>query len=151
MLIIMKKIIVIVIFIIIFYIFLFYISKIVDKNYILGFGWKAYLKESKTITKNLKFGEIKEGNEIFIKNIKIPIETSGVLSSDLKKELTKINLDNYFSDLIKVISKKSGSVYIKVQFEEKIYDFINYAFGLPIRIDEIKIKIPINILEILVE
>lgn len=148
---IMKKIIVIVIFIIIFYIFLFYISKNVDKNYILGFGWKAYLKESKTITKNLKFGEMKEGDEIFIKNIKISIETSGVLSLDLKKELTKINLDNYFSDLIKVITKKSGSVYIKVQFEEKIYDFINYAFGLPIRIDEIKIKIPINILEILVE
>lgn len=148
---IMKKIIVILIFIIIFYIFLFYISKNVDKNYILGFGWKAYLKESKTITKNLKFGEIKEDDEIFIKSIKIPIETSGILSSDLKKELTKINLDNYFSDLIKVISKKSGSVYIKVQFEEKIYDFINYAFGLPIRIDEIKIKIPINILEILVE
>lgn len=148
---IMKKIIVIVIFIIIFYIFLFYISKNVDKNYILGFGWKAYLKESKTITKNLKFGEMKEGDEIFMKNIKIPIETSGVLSLDLKKELTKINLDNYFSDLIKVITKKSGSVYIKVQFEEKIYDFINYAFGLPIRIDEIKIKIPINILEILVE
>lgn len=148
---IMKKIIVIMVIFLIFYIFLFYISKNVDKNYILGFGWKAYLKESKTIIKNLKIGEIKDNEEVFIKSIKIPIETEGLLSFELKKELTKINLDRYFSDLIKVISKKSGDVYIKVQFEEKSFDFINYAFGLPIRIYEIKVKIPINILEILVE
>ncbi|MCX8094911.1 MAG: hypothetical protein N3D74_01785 [Caldisericia bacterium] len=147
----MKKAIILIIFILIFYVFLFFISKNINKNYLIGFGWKVYLKESETYNKKIKIGELKENEEIFIKNIKIYPKVYCFLSYELVKELTNINLDSPFSDFIKIISKKSGDVYLNVQFEEKRYDFINYVFGFPIRIDEIKINIPINILEILVE
>lgn len=148
---IMKKIIILIIIFIIFYVFLFFISKNFDKNYFLGCGWKVYLKESENTIKIIKVGVLKEGDEIFVKNVKIYPETNGILSFDLIKDLTKINLETPFIDLIKIVSKKSGSILIKVQFEEKKYDFINYLFGLPIRIDEIKIKVPLNILEISIE
>lgn len=110
-----------------------------------------YLKESENTIKIIKVGVLKEGDEIFVKNVKIYPETNGILSFDLIKDLTKINLETPFIDLIKIVSKKSGLILIKVQFEEKKYDFINYLFGLPIRIDEIKIKVPLNILEISIE
>lgn len=147
----MKKNLILIIIFIIFYLFLLFVSKSLDKNYLLGFGWKVYLKTNENFIKIIKIGEFKDGEEIFVKNIKIYPETSGIVAYDLKKELTKINLDSPFTDVIKIISKKSGNVSIKVQFEEKVYDFINYIFGIPIRIDEIKIKVPINILEISVE
>jgi len=147
----MKKVLIITIFFVCFYIFLFIISKNINKYYLLGFGWKVYLKKSEIETKSLKIGEIKGEGDIFIKKVKIYPEDSGILSFDLKKNLTKINLENPLLDTIRVISKKSGVIYMKVQYERRVYDFINYAFTLPIRIDEVKFLIPIKILEVSVE
>ncbi|MBC7194719.1 MAG: hypothetical protein H5U37_03600 [Caldisericia bacterium] len=144
----MKKIFFLIIIIALFYTLIFYLTKEIDKNYILGFGWKAFLKENSKVLIEQKIGEIKENEDIFIKSIKIYPKYNGVLSYDLIKDLLKIDLDRPFTDLIRIISKERGEVFLKIEYESKNFNLINYVFGLPIRIDEINILIPLSIIDL---
>jgi hypothetical protein len=144
----MKKTLLIFILIAFLYIVIFNLTQKVDKNYILGFGWKVYLKEDERIFVEEKIGVIKEGENIFIKNVKIYPKCSGILSEELKEELLKFDIDKPLNDLIRVVSKQSGDIFLKIEYESKKFDIINYAFGLPIRIDEINLLIPLNFIEI---
>ncbi len=147
----MKKILFLIIIIVLFYILIFYLTKNSDKSYILGFGWKAFLKENNIVFIEQKIGELKENEDIFIKNIKIYPKYNGILSYDLIKELLKVDLDKAFKDLIRIISKNKGEVFLKMAYESKKFNLINYAFGQPIRIEEINILIPLYVVEVKVK
>jgi len=121
-------------------------------EFILGTGWKYFNLETIKEEKEILIGKIDSEDFIFYKKLKIYPEIKGLLSYDLKKKLTQINIDKPFTREVSLISQnKEGNIFVKVDYEIIKGKVINYIFNLPVRIEEIEIKNPIEIIETYIE
>lgn len=148
----MKKSVIILIIILLFYLLIYFMSRDLEPQFLLGTGWKYYEKERKLEQKAILIGEIKEKEVIFIKNIKIYPKISGLLSYDLKKIITKLDQSKPLTTDINFISRnREGKVYVVVEYEIIESSFVNYLFNLPIRIERVKIENPLRFIQSYIE
>ncbi|MGB9750279.1 MAG: hypothetical protein ACPLWB_05530 [Caldisericia bacterium] len=148
----MKKIITLLIIVLIFYLFIFFMSRDSKDEFILGTGWKYFKIETKKEEKEILIGKINSEDFIFYKKLKIYPEIKGMLSYDLKKKLTQVDTNKPFTREVSLISQnKEGNIFVKIDYEIIKGNAINYIFNLPVRIEEIEIENPIEIVETYIE
>lgn len=148
----MKKALKLLIIVLLFYLFIFYVSRNSKKEFILGTGWKYYITENYIEEKEILIGRVEKNNYIFFKRVEIYPKISGFLSYDLKKVITKQDIDKPFVKEISFIAQnKVGNVYIKINYEIIKGKAVNYIFNLPVRIETVEIEKPNKLIETYIE
>lgn len=148
----MKKAIKFLVIVLLSYLFIFYMSRNSKKEYILGTGWKYYVIENYRIEKNVLIGELEKNDSIFFKRVKFYPKITGLLSYDLKKIITSIDIDKPFVKEVSLISQnRKGNIFVKIGYEIIKGKAINYIFNLPVRIENIEIEKPVELIETFIE
>lgn len=146
------KVLVIVFIVLLFYLSIFYLSRNSKKEYILGTGWKYYVIENYRIERDIFIGKLKKSDSIFLKSVKFYPKITGLLSYDLKKIITKIDIDKPFVKEVSLISQnREGNIFVKIGYEIIKGKAINYIFNLPVRIENIEIEKPVELIETFIE
>jgi len=122
--------------------------------FFMGTGWKFYKLEERVSVKEIKIHELKEGRNVFAKNIKLSPKCSGLIHEDLKEALLSFSFDSYLYIPLKMIipdAKAGDSIYVEVEEEIVKGDAINYIFGLPIRVERIELERPVKFKQVKVK